>query len=302
MGKLREWQSRLLLAPVEKQKSYYAAFRWALQSGMSSFLRLNLGSPVGRPGLPAADPVTSPGPIPGNLNPLVLFNQQVIRCQRCSRLRKYCEGIATSKRRSYRDWIYWAKPVPSFGDEKARLLVLGLAPGAHGSNRTGRPFTGDGSGDFMYPVLHETGFASQPNSVSRGDGMQLRDCWISAVVRCAPPDNSPKRAELANCAPYLDEEIKLLPNLRVVVCLGRIAFDSYLQHLARTGQCERKPRFKFSHGAEYALPGGRYLIASFHPSLQNTNTGRLTRSMLFDAFDRARVLLSAAETGRTLRR
>ena len=301
-GQLPEWRSRLQPAPVEKQKSSYAAFRWALQSGMSSFLRLNLASPVGSPGLPAADPATQPLPIPGNLNPLILFNQQLIRCQRCSRLRKYCEDIATSKRRSYRDWIYWAKPVPSFGDEKARLLILGLAPGAHGSNRTGRPFTGDGSGDFLYPVLYEAGFASQPNSVSRGDGMQLKDCWISAVVRCAPPDNAPKRSELANCAPYLDEEIALLPNLRVVVCLGRIAFDSYLQHLARTGQCERKPRFKFAHGAEYALPGGRYLVASFHPSLQNTNTGKLTRSMLFDAFERARVLVSAADAPRTLRR
>ena len=287
---------------VEKAKNHLTpSFRWALQSGMSTLPRTNPASPPGSPGLPAANPLSVPGSIPGSLSPLVLFNQTVIRCQSCSRLRKYCEGIATSKRRSYRDWIYWAKPVPSFGDEKARLLVLGLAPGAHGSNRTGRPFTGDGSGDFLYPVLYDTGFASQPNAVSRGDGMQLKDCWISAVVRCAPPDNTPKRSELANCAPYLDEEIGLMPNLRVVVCLGRIAFDSYLQHLARTGQCERKPRFKFTHGAEYALPGGRYLIASFHPSLQNTNTGKLTRGMLFDAFDRARVLVHA-ETARTLRR
>ena len=132
--------------------------------------------------------------------------------------------------------------------------------------------------------------------------MKLQDCWISAVVRCAPPDNTPKRSELKNCAPYLDQEISLLTNLRVVVCLGRIAFDGYLQHLARTGQCERKPRFKFAHGAEYALPGGRYLIASFHPSLQNTNTGKLTRGMLFDVFERARILASSAETPRTLRR
>jgi uracil-DNA glycosylase len=255
-------------------------------------------SPRVNPGLPAANP----GPIPADASPLVLFNQGLIRCQRCSRLRNYCEGIATSKRRAYRDWIYWAKPVPSFGDEQARLLILGLAPGAHGSNRTGRPFTGDGSGDFLYPVLHEVGFASQPNSFSRGDGLNLQSCWISAVVRCAPPDNAPKRSELANCAPYLDEEIALLPQLRVVVCLGRIAFDSYLQHLARTGQCERKPRFKFAHGAEYALPGDRYLIASFHPSLQNTNTGKLTRGMLFDVFDRARVLAGQAEPARTLRR
>ena len=180
------------------------------------------------------------------------------------------------------------------------MLIVGLAPGAHGSNRTGRPFTGDGSGDFLYPVLYDVGFASQPNSVSRVDGLKLQDCWITSVVRCAPPDNTPKRSELANCAPFLDEEISLLTSLRVVVCLGRIAFDRYLDHLARTGQSERKPRFKFSHGAEYALPGGRYLIASFHPSLQNTNTGKLTRGMLFDIFDRAHVLANSPRSARTL--
>ena len=240
-------------------------------------------------------PAANPGPIPADPSPLVLFNQDVIRCQRCTRLRKYCEGIATSKRRAYRDWIYWAKPVPSFGDEKARvagrwgwlrvrtapIVPAGLLPAT-------APVTS------CIPFSTTLGFASQPNSVSRGDGMKLQDCWISSVVRCAPPDNAPKRSELANCAPYLDQEISLLTNLRVVVCLGRIAFDSYLQHLVRTGQCERKPRFKFSHGAEYALPGGRYLIASFHPSLQNTNTGKLTRAMLFEVFDRARVLTNAA--------
>jgi uracil-DNA glycosylase family 4 len=247
-------------------------------------------------------PAAEPGSASVNLNPLVLFNQEVIRCQRCSRLRKYCEGIATSKRRAYQDWVYWARPVPSFGDEKARLLIVGLAPGAHGSNRTGRPFTGDGSGDFLYPVLHDAGFASQPHSISRGDGMRLQDCWISAVVRCSPPDNKPKRSELQNCAPYLDQEIALLTNLKVVVCLGRIAFDGYLEHLVRTGQSVRKPRFKFAHGAEYALPGGRYLVASFHPSLQNTNTGKLTRGMLFDVFERARILANSSETARTLRR
>ena len=258
----------------------------------------SVGSPVGSPGAAAANP----GSLPTSPSPLVLFNQNLIRCQRCTRLRKYCEEIATSKRRAYRDWVYWAKPVPSFGDEKARLLILGLAPGAHGSNRTGRPFTGDGSGDFLYPVLHEAGFASQPSSVSRGDGLKLQDCWISAVVRCAPPDNTPKRSELANCSTHLDEEIRLLSNLRVVVCLGRIAFDGYLEHLARTGQAERKPRFKFSHGAEYGLPGGRILISSFHPSLQNTNTGKLTRKMFLDVFERARVLVGTAEPAHTLRR
>jgi len=264
---------------------------------MSSIPRVNPGSPAGSPA-----PEVNPGAATTSVSPLVVFNQEVIRCQRCTRLRKYCEDIATSKRRAYRDWIYWAKPVPSFGDEKARVLILGLAPGAHGSNRTGRPFTGDGSGDFLYPVLYDAGFASQPNSVSRGDGLQLKDCWITSVVRCAPPDNTPKRSELKNCSSYLDQEIKLLTNLKVVVCLGRIAFDSYLEHLARTGQSERKPRFKFGHGAEYGLPGGRFLIASFHPSLQNTNTGKLTRSMLFDVFDRARTLTNSVETPRTLRR
>jgi uracil-DNA glycosylase len=251
---------------------------------------------------PASGPLGSPAAKPDPATPLVLFNQEVIHCQRCSRLRKYCEEIAISKRRAYQDWIYWAKPVPSFGDEKARVLIVGLAPGAHGSNRTGRPFTGDGSGDFLYPVLYETGFASQPNSVSRGDGMKLTDCWITAVVRCAPPDNAPKRSELANCAPYLDREIGLLANLRVVVCLGRIAFDGYLQHLARIDLCERKPRLKFAHGAEYELPGGPTLIASFHPSLQNTNTGRLTRGMLTDVFERARHLAATADMPRTLLR
>lgn len=258
----------------------------------------NVGSPTGSPGVAAAHP----GTVPSGPTPLSLFNQEIIGCHRCTRLRKYCEEIATSKRRAYRDWVYWARPVPSFGDEKARLLVLGLAPGAHGSNRTGRPFTGDGSGDFLYPVLYETGFASQPSSVSRGDGLKLQDCWISAVVRCAPPDNEPKRSELANCSTHLDEELKLLTNLRVVVCLGRIAFDGYLEHLARTGQAERKPRFKFSHGAEYTLPGGRVLISSFHPSLQNTNTGKLTRSMFLDVFERARTLVGTTEPPHTLRR
>jgi uracil-DNA glycosylase family 4 len=247
------------------------------------------------------------GPIRKNqtaaaVNALDALNQRIIQCELCPRLRAYGEEVARVRRRAYRDQQYWGKPVPSFGDPQARVLIVGLAPGAHGSNRTGRPFTGDGSGDFLYPVLHHAGFASQPDSVSRGDGMRLSDCWISSVVRCAPPDNTPKRSELENCASHLDEEISLLSNLRVIVCLGRISFDSYLQHLARTGQCERKPRFKFAHGAEYALPGGRYLIASFHPSLQNTNTGKLTRTMLFQVFDRARTLTGSTEAPRTLRR
>jgi uracil-DNA glycosylase family 4 len=169
-------------------------------------------------------------------------------------------------------------------------MVLGLAPGEHGSNRTGRPFTGDGSGDFLFPVLHEAGFASQAKAVSRNDGMKLSNLWISAVVRCAPPANKPTIEEQRNCAPWLDEEIGLLPNLRVVVCLGKIAFDGFLGHLLRAEQIPARAGFIFRHGAEYTLPGGLTLIASFHPSLQNTNTGKLTRPMFLAVFDRARQL------------
>ena len=188
------------------------------------------------------------------------------------------------------DWDYWGRPVPSFGDEKARVLALGLAPGAHGSNRTGRPFTGDGSGDFLYPVLHETGFASQPNAVSRDDGMKLTGLWINSVVRCAPPGNKPTPDELRQCAHWLDEEMALLKHLRVVVCLGRIAFDGLLAYEQRTGQLVSRNGFAFAHGAEYKLPDGLTVITSYHPSLQNTNTGKLTRAMFIKVFKRARKL------------
>jgi len=188
------------------------------------------------------------------------------------------------------DWEYWGRPVPSFGDPKARVMALGLAPGAHGSNRTGRPFTGDGSGDFLYPVLHEAGFASRPKAVSRDDGMKLRGLWITAMARCAPPGNKPTPEELRNCAPWLDQEMKLLTDLRVVVCLGRIAFDGLLAHEMRTGTLKKRTAFVFAHGAEYKLPSGLIAIASYHPSLQNTNTGKLTREMLLKVFMRARRL------------
>jgi uracil-DNA glycosylase family 4 len=223
------------------------------------------------------------------------FNNRLTLCERCPRLREYCREIGQTKRRAYMDWDYWARPVPSFGDPAARVLVVGLAPGAHGSNRTGRPFTGDGSGGFLYPVLYEAGFASQPLAYSRDDGMQLYDLWITAVVRCAPPGNKPLPEEQKNCAPYLDEEIALLRNLRVVVCLGKIAFDGYTMHLQRTGQIESRKGLTFAHGAEYTVPEGRHLIATYHPSLQNTNTGKLTRAMFLKIFQRAREL---AETKR----
>ena len=223
---------------------------------------------------------------------LEALNARIIACDRCPRLREYCANIAKVRRRAYADWEYWGKPVPSFGDPDARVLALGLAPGAHGSNRTGRPFTGDGSGDFLYPVLYEAGFASQPLARSRDDGMRLTDLQITSVARCAPPDNKPTPEELRNCAPFLDEEIRILRKLKVVVCLGRIAFDGLLAHAQRTGVLTSRAGYTFGHGAEYQLPNGLHVIVSFHPSLQNTNTGKLTRPMFLAVFLRAQQLAS----------
>ena len=167
---------------------------------------------------------------------LTVLNREVVGCTRCPRLVAYREEVAREKRRAYREWEYWGKPVPGFGDPDARVLVMGLAPGAHGSNRTGRPFTGDSSGNFMYPVLHRTGFANQPTATHRGDGLRLTDAYITAVVRCAPPDNKPTPEEIASCAPFLDRELDGLTNVRVVVALGRIGFDGYLNYLKRKGE------------------------------------------------------------------
>lgn len=219
---------------------------------------------------------------------LAELNARIVGCDRCPRLRVYGAEVARVKRRAYAAEEYWGRPVPSFGDPEARVLVLGLAPGAHGSNRTGRPFTGDGSGDFLYPVLYEAGFSSQPKAISRDDGMKLDGLWISAVVRCAPPDNKPTPGEQRNCASWLDEEIGLLPRLSVVVCLGKIAFDGFLNHQIRAGRIANRAGLIFRHGAEYSLPDGVTLIASYHPSLQNTNTGKLTRPMFLAVFERAR--------------
>jgi uracil-DNA glycosylase len=227
---------------------------------------------------------------PERLTSLKALNAAIVGCNLCPRLRNHSTEVARVRRRAYADWEYWGLPVPSFGDPAARVLALGLAPGAHGSNRTGRPFTGDGSGDFLYPVLHEAGFASQPKAVSRDDGMKLTGLWISSVARCAPPGNKPTPEELRNCSPWLDRELSLLTNLRVVVCLGRIAFDSLLAHEARVGALPARSAFVFSHGAEFTLPSGLTALASYHPSLQNTNTGKLTRPMLLAIFQRARKL------------
>lgn len=215
------------------------------------------------------------------------LNTNVIVCTKCPRLVVYREQVAREKRRAYRDCDYWGKPVPGFGDPEARVLVLGLAPGAHGSNRTGRPFTGDASGNFMYPVLHETGFANQPFAIDRNDGLTLKDLYITAAVRCAPPDNKPLPQELVNCAPYLDRELERLKNLKVIVALGKIGFDAYLSYLKRRGQLPSRKPYLFQHGAKYEMSDGRTLLASYHPSNQNTQTGKLTRPMFVHIFKEA---------------
>jgi uracil-DNA glycosylase len=215
------------------------------------------------------------------------LNREVVACAKCPRLVTYREMIAREKRRAYRDCVYWGKPVPGFGDPNARVLIMGLAPGAHGSNRTGRPFTGDASGNFMYPVLYETGFANQPTATACGDGLELRDLYITAAARCAPPDNKPLPSELANCAPFLDREIEGLHRLKVVVALGKIGFDAYLNFERRRGLLQSKVAYVFAHGAKYKLPDAKILLASYHPSNQNTQTGKLTKSMFLNIFKQA---------------
>ena len=218
---------------------------------------------------------------------LTVLNKDVIACTRCPRLVAYREQVAREKRRAYRAWDYWGKPVPGFGDAEARVLIMGLAPGAHGSNRTGRPFTGDASGKFMYPVLYETGFASQPTAVDRHDGMRLTDLYITAAVRCAPPDNKPLPTELVACSSFLDRELAGLEKVKVVVALGKIGFDAYLNYLKRCGLLAGKKDYVFRHGASYQMPDGKLLLASYHPSNQNTQTGKLTREMFVEIFKQA---------------
>ena len=214
-------------------------------------------------------------------------------CERCPRLRAYCAEIARTKRKAFRDETYWGKPVPGFGDPRARVLLVALAPAAHGANRTGRVFTGDGpggSGDFLMAALHRAGFSNIPTSRHPGDGLTLRDAFIAAAARCAPPDNKPLPEEIINCRPHLAAEIAALPRVKVVVGLGRIAFDAYLQLLASQGIAMR-PRPAFGHGVVHQLPNGRTLIGCYHPSRQNTNTGKLTASMMDDVFRLSRTIL-----------
>jgi uracil-DNA glycosylase family 4 len=222
-------------------------------------------------------------------DPIITLEKEIVDCVRCLRLREHCATVAQVKRRAYRDWEYWGRPVPAFGDPSARILILGLAPAAHGANRTGRMFTGDNSGDWLFRALHQTGFASQPASVSRGDGLELRDVYITASARCAPPGNKPTPEEIRNCRPFLERELDLLTNLEVVVALGKIAFDNYLDVLKSRGAIPSRAGFVFGHNRQFATgPGQPVLISSYHPSRQNTSTGKLTRKMLLDVFRRAK--------------
>jgi len=225
---------------------------------------------------------------------LATARDAIVSCEACPRLRRYCQAVAREKRRAYRDDTYWGRPVPGFGDPRARLLLVGLAPAAHGANRTGRVFTGDGagaSGDFLMAALHRAGFANIPTSQHPDDGLELRDAFIAAAVRCAPPDNKPTPEEITQCLPHLDAEINALPRIRVVVALGKIAFDAYLQ-LLKQRDVNVRPRPPFAHSAAHALPNGQTLVGCYHPSRQNTNTGKLTAKMMDAVFNVVRRELS----------
>jgi uracil-DNA glycosylase family 4 len=227
---------------------------------------------------------------------IAAIDREVVRCAKCVELRTYCAQVAAEKKRAYRDWTYWGKPVPGFGDPRARLVLVGLAPGAHGSNRTGRMFTGDASGDFLYPALHRAGFATQASAVSRDDGLRLRDCFITAALRCAPPQNKPTPAQLKRCFPYLVREIQALSNMRVVLGLGSVGTKAAVDALKAAGYAIDPQRWRFGHGAEITARRNERtirIIASFHPSRQNTNTGKLTASMFDAIFERANELLGA---------
>ena len=217
------------------------------------------------------------------------LQEEILGCRRCPRLIDHCRSVAALRRKAYREWEYWGRPVAAFGDPGAQLLIIGLAPAAHGANRTGRMFTGDRSGDLLYRVLYDTGFASQPVSRSRNDGLELRGAYVTAAARCAPPGNKLTGEEMRNCRPYLARELALLKGIKVVVALGRIAFDAYLSILRDEGIIPSRAAFRFGHDREHPIGAGRpLLISSYHPSQQNTSTGRLTEAMLRRVFQRAR--------------
>ena len=219
---------------------------------------------------------------------LRVIQDEVTTCRRCARLVEWRERVGAEKRRAYREWEYWARPVPGFGDPAARLLVLGLAPAAHGANRTGRMFTGDRSGDFLYAAMHRAGFANQPTSRDRGDGLALAGVWVSSAVKCAPPENRPAPDERDACLPFLLRELRALPDLRAIVCLGGFGWDAALRALRGLGCAIPAPAPRFGHGAEVEIAGAPTLIGSYHPSQQNTFTGRLTPAMLDEVFAAAR--------------
>jgi uracil-DNA glycosylase len=219
------------------------------------------------------------------------LKQRIVRCRLCPRLVAYREKIGREKKREFHDWDYWAKPVPSLGGPEARVLIIGLAPAAHGANRTGRMFTGDSSGRWLFRALHKAGFANQPTWQRRDDGLKLIDSYIMAVCHCAPPDNKPLPSEIEHCSVYFDEELERLKRVRVVIALGKIAFDNYLKGLRRTGVTLPKPLPRFGHNTIHNISEGLpMLIASYHPSRQNTNTGKLTEAMFDAVFVRARKL------------
>ena len=221
------------------------------------------------------------------------LHTEITQCRACPRLLEWREEVARVKRRAYREWSYWGRPVPGFGDPRAQLVIVGLAPAAHGANRTGRIFTGDRSGDFLYAGLHRAGFANQPTSQHRDDGLTLQGVYITCAARCAPPDNKPLPEELARCAPFLDRELALLP-ARVFLALGAIGWNAALVALARSGTVLPTPRPAFGHGAEVPLPGGRTLVGCYHVSQQNTQTGRLTPAMFDAVMARIRRLLDTS--------
>jgi uracil-DNA glycosylase family 4 len=212
----------------------------------------------------------------------------ITACERCPRLRAHCREIAQVRKRAHAADEYWGRPVPSLGDPQARLLVIGLAPAAHGANRTGQLFTGDASGSWLYEALHRYGFANRPNALWRGDGLVLTDCWITAAAHCAPPQNRPTPAELARCRPYLEAELGLLPRVEIVLALGRVGGEAWLRASGWWTRLSPRERPAFGHGVETVMPDGRVLVTSFHPSRQNTNTGKLTREMWYGVFERVR--------------
>ena len=219
------------------------------------------------------------------------LTDRITGCELCPRLRRHCREIASARKREFASQSYWGRPVPGFGDAEARLLIVGLAPGAHGSNRTGRVFTGDASGIWLYEALHRYWWANQPSAWARDDGLTLTDCYITAAARCAPPENRPTAEELDRCRPYLQEELRLLTRVRVVLALGRIGWESWLRAAGWWARLTPRARPNFGHGAEAVLPDGTVLVASFHPSRQNTNTGRLTRPMWNGVFERIRTIV-----------